>query len=128
MDCRNVVHPSLSIGYYSPGWPVTAFANGIVTYTATLVPALEAMGLQVTIFAGRVAEETLNGSVYNVQQAMASRSISSPLSTGFGIASRPRRQTDKCPGGGSSEQFGALLPSGGFRSSRWKSRLARHGG
>ena len=76
MDQRTVAPPSLSIGYYSPGWPVTAFANGIVTYTATLVPAVEAMGHRVTILAGRVPEETSNGSVYNVQQARPSRSLS----------------------------------------------------
>ena len=75
MDQRIVAPPSLSIGYYSPGWPVAAFANGIVTYIGTLVPPLEAMGHQVTIVAGRVPEETSNGTVYNVQQVWASRSL-----------------------------------------------------
>ncbi len=75
MDQRTVAPPSLSIGYYSPGWPVAAFANGIVTYIGTLVPPLEAMGHQVTIVAGRMPEATSNGSVYSVQQVWASRSL-----------------------------------------------------
>jgi hypothetical protein len=78
----------LSIGYYSPGWPVTAFANGIVGYVAALAPTLKAMGLQVTILAGEVAgsqattlrvprdaRPAVDESVYDIQQARASRSM-----------------------------------------------------
>jgi glycosyltransferase involved in cell wall biosynthesis len=88
VDPRNVVPSSLSIGYYSPGWPVTAFANGIVGYVAALAPTLKAMGLQVTILAGEVAgsraatlrvpgdpRPAVDESVYDIQQVRASRSM-----------------------------------------------------
>src|SRR5690606_25768456 len=39
-----------SIAFYSPGWPVDRFPNGIVTYLAHLRPALEQAGCRVTIF------------------------------------------------------------------------------
>ena len=128
MDQPHVAPPSLSIGYYSPGWPVTAFANGIVTYIGTLVPALEAMGHQVTIIAGRVPEETSNGSVYNVQQVGRRRAYLAARSTGSGIASRRGRHTGNGSGGGSQRTVERPSPSGGFRSSRWKSRLGGRDG
>jgi len=75
VDSSNAVPSSLSIGYYSPGWPLAAFRNGIVTSITTLAPTLKAMGHQVTIVAGRVADGTDDESVYDVQQVQASRSI-----------------------------------------------------
>jgi len=75
VDLSNAVPSSLSIAYYSPGWPLTALRNGIVTSVATLVPTLEAMGHQVTIIAGQVAEGTLEGAVYDFQQVRVSRNM-----------------------------------------------------
>jgi glycosyltransferase involved in cell wall biosynthesis len=75
MDSRNAVPSSFSIGYYSPGWPLTAFCNGIVTYVATIAPTLKAMGHQVSILAYQVVDSTQEESVYDIQQARASRSM-----------------------------------------------------
>ena len=41
VSSKEVVRSALSIGYLSPGWPAEAFSNGIVTYIATLAPALQ---------------------------------------------------------------------------------------
>ena len=69
----------LSIGLYSPGWPVTAFRNGIVTSVTTLAQALRAMGHQVTVLAGQVADGTSCESIYDMQEGMRSRGITRRL-------------------------------------------------
>lgn len=66
---------SLSIGLMSPGWPREAFSNGIVTYVATVAPQLRDMGHRVAIVAAQVADGARDGSVYDVQQALAARSL-----------------------------------------------------
>ena len=47
--------PPLSIGYLSPGWPLEAFANGIVSYIADMADQLPRMGHRVTILANDTA-------------------------------------------------------------------------
>jgi glycosyltransferase involved in cell wall biosynthesis len=69
----------LSIGLFSPGWPVTAFRNGIVTSVATLSQTFKTMGHQVTILAGRVAEGASDDSVFEMQEPARSRSITRRL-------------------------------------------------
>jgi glycosyltransferase involved in cell wall biosynthesis len=90
VDLRNAAPSRLSIGYYSPGWPLAVFSNGVVTYVATLVPTLKAMGLQVTIIAGRVAEETFDESVYNPQQDQVSQSVGRRVIDGLWHRIAPR--------------------------------------
>jgi len=75
VDSSNAVPSSLSIGYYSPGWPLDAFRNGIITYVATIAPILRAMGHQVSILANNVVGRVDDESVYDIQQARTSRSI-----------------------------------------------------
>jgi hypothetical protein len=41
----------LSIGYYSPGWPLDAFPNGVVSYVSDLYLCLKALGHEVTVVA-----------------------------------------------------------------------------
>lgn len=43
---------SMHIALFSPGWPVTHFHNGIVTYVDAVRPQFEALGHRVSIFAG----------------------------------------------------------------------------
>ena len=45
--------PPLHLGLFTPAWPAGALANGIVTYTAEMVPALRAAGHRVSVLAGR---------------------------------------------------------------------------
>jgi glycosyltransferase involved in cell wall biosynthesis len=75
MDPSNAVSSALSIGYHSPGWPLAAFGNGIVTAISTLAPALTEMGVQVTILASYVAQKISDPSVYDVHQTLASQSV-----------------------------------------------------
>ena len=75
MDSTQSAPSALSIGLYSPGWPVTAFHNGIVTSIAPLAETLSAMGHQVTILAGQVAGRASEASVYDMQEGRSSRSI-----------------------------------------------------
>jgi glycosyltransferase involved in cell wall biosynthesis len=35
--------------YYSPGWPVSDFSNGIISYVAGVVPPLQQLGVETTI-------------------------------------------------------------------------------
>jgi glycosyltransferase involved in cell wall biosynthesis len=62
----------LSIGYFSPAWPPAAFSNGVVTYVASVTPALSAMGHHVTIIAGKVAEGSHGEAVYELKQTQKS--------------------------------------------------------
>jgi glycosyltransferase involved in cell wall biosynthesis len=75
VDLLSNTRSSLSIAYYSPGWPLTAFRNGIVTAVATLMPALQAMGHRVTILAGQVVNGDGNGVVYDMRQVSRSRTL-----------------------------------------------------
>ena len=80
----------LSIGFYSPGWPLAAFQNGIVTSVATLASTLTAMGHQVSILAGDLAEETPDESIYSIKQVVASRSMADRAVDGFWYRVAPR--------------------------------------
>jgi glycosyltransferase involved in cell wall biosynthesis len=90
VEPSNAVPSFLSVGYYSPGWPLTAFPNGIVTYIATLAPTLRAMGHNVTIVTCQAAEETPGESIYDTYQAQASRSVARRAIDGLWYRIAPR--------------------------------------
>jgi glycosyltransferase involved in cell wall biosynthesis len=71
----NPDNPSLSIGYFSPGWPLEAFANGIISYIADMANQLPRMGHRVTILANKTAGGVSNAAVYDVQHAYSNRSV-----------------------------------------------------
>ena len=82
---------ALSIAYISPGWPAHAFHNGIVTAIGTLTPALRTRGHRVTILAQKVAEETSDESVYDLQQIREARSPVQKVLRRVGYGLTPRR-------------------------------------
>ena len=57
----------LAVALLSPGWPAEAMANGIVSYTATLVPALHELGLRCHVLAARVMADRVEPFVYPVR-------------------------------------------------------------
>ena len=79
VDPTSSMSSPLSIGLFSPGWPVTVFRNGIVTSVTTLAQTFRAMGHQVTILAGQVAEGTSETSVYDMQEGTRARGIARRL-------------------------------------------------
>ena len=58
----------LSIGYLSPGWPLDANPNGVVSYIADMVEHLPRMGHQATVVANSVAGEQRDPSIYDMQR------------------------------------------------------------
>ena len=56
MNRRASADTHLSIGYYSPSWPIGASPNGVVNYVGFLSEQLKAMGHHTTILAEAVAE------------------------------------------------------------------------
>lgn len=56
-----------AVALLSPGWPAEAMANGIVSYTATLVPALQELGLRCHVLAARVMADRVEPFVYPVR-------------------------------------------------------------
>jgi glycosyltransferase involved in cell wall biosynthesis len=71
----NQENASLSIGYFSPGWPLEAFANGIISYIADMADQLPRMGHLVTILANKTAGGVSSARVYDVQHASSNRSV-----------------------------------------------------
>ena len=65
----------LSIGYMSPGWPLEAFANGIISYIADMAHQLPAMGHRVTILTNRTAGGEPGAEVYDVHQDHLSQNL-----------------------------------------------------
>ena len=59
----------MSIGYYSPGWPLDAIPSGIISYVADMAIQLKKMGHRATIVAGDVIGATHDAEVYNVRPA-----------------------------------------------------------
>ena len=56
----------MHVAFFSPGWPLERFHNGIVTYVHFVRPALEALGHRVSIFAGAV-DDVDDGQVHLVR-------------------------------------------------------------
>jgi len=62
----------LSIGYYSPNWPIGASPNGVLTHVSFLSEQLRAMGHPTTILAEAVAEGNYDPGVYNLEEVRTS--------------------------------------------------------
>jgi glycosyltransferase involved in cell wall biosynthesis len=84
----------LSIGLLSPGWPLPAFPNGIVTYVDTLVPSLRKMGHRVSILAGQVAG-VRDPSVYDLARFVSARSMPQRLIDALAARIAPRVLTSR---------------------------------
>jgi glycosyltransferase involved in cell wall biosynthesis len=85
----------LSIGYLSPGWPLNAFPNGIVSYVADMADQLKKMGHQITIVAADVVGKTEDTSVYNVQLARRDRRLFQRILDGITYRIGPRWAVDQ---------------------------------
>jgi glycosyltransferase involved in cell wall biosynthesis len=86
---------SLSIGYFSPGWPLDAFPNGVVSYVADMDRRLREVGHHVTVVASHVAEGPHDTTLYTLQQAWASRSPWRRVMDGVGYRIAPKWTTDR---------------------------------
>jgi glycosyltransferase involved in cell wall biosynthesis len=64
----------LSVCYFSPGWPLDAYPNGVVSYVADLYAHLRAKGHEATILADGVAEGNHDPGVYDLHRARLSLS------------------------------------------------------
>jgi glycosyltransferase involved in cell wall biosynthesis len=87
--------PPLSIGYLSPGWPLDAFPNGIVSYIAEMVDHLPRMGHRFTVVASNVAGENRDPSIYDLQQVRRARSLVRRLTDGLAYRMAPRWATTR---------------------------------
>ena len=65
----------LSIGYFSPGWPVDAIPNGVVSYVADMACQLQTLGHQVTVVAAAIRDTNPDVSIYDMQQVRLSRDL-----------------------------------------------------
>ncbi len=72
MNRRAAADTHLSIGYYSPSWPIGASPNGVLNYVGFLSEQLEAMGHHTTILADAIAEGDHDPGVYNLQEVRTS--------------------------------------------------------
>src|SRR5271157_926982 len=68
MNRRASEDTHLSIGFYSPYWPIGASPNGVLTYVGFLSQQLKAMSHRTTILAEGVAEGDQTSGVYNLQE------------------------------------------------------------
>src|SRR5262245_38675041 len=73
MDASHSKAPPLSIGYYSPGWPLDAINNGIVTYCSSLYSHLGKLGHKVTVVTPQLARSEDDESIYDVHKARRTR-------------------------------------------------------
>ena len=67
--------PPLSIGDLSPGWPLDAFPNGIVSYVADMADQLPRMGHGAIVVAARVAKHEPDQPIYDLEQARGSQGV-----------------------------------------------------
>jgi glycosyltransferase involved in cell wall biosynthesis len=81
---------TLSIGYMSPGWPLDANPNGVVSYIADMVEHLPRMGHQATVVANNVAGEQHDPSIYDMQRVRSARNLAQRLVDGLGYRIAPR--------------------------------------
>src|SRR5271165_6713644 len=72
MNRRASPSSRLSIGYYSPSWPIGATPNGVLTHVSFLSEQLNAMGHQTTILADTIAEGDNDSGVYNLDAVRTS--------------------------------------------------------
>lgn len=85
----------LSIGYFSPGWPLDAFPNGVVSYVVDMDRRLRAAEHRVTVVASQIAGGPHNTTLYSLQQARSSRRLWRCIVDGVGYRIAPRWTTDR---------------------------------
>src|SRR5271157_5371861 len=66
MNRRASASTRLSIGYYSPNWPIGASPNGVLTHVSFLSEELKVMGHQTTILADTTAVGNHDPGVYDL--------------------------------------------------------------
>ena len=66
---------ALSIGYFSPAWPLDAAPNGIIAYVADMADQLKKMGHRISIVTTRVVGETQDSATYSMQQVAQGRGL-----------------------------------------------------
>jgi glycosyltransferase involved in cell wall biosynthesis len=69
MNLSKLDQSPLSICYYSPGWPLDSYPNGVVSYVADMYAQLRAMGHSVTILANEVAQGNRDPGVHDLDLA-----------------------------------------------------------
>ena len=72
MDVNGKQSP-LSIGYFSVGWPLDVFPNGVVSYVVDMDRWLREAGHRVTVVASQIAGDPHDTVLYNLQKARLSR-------------------------------------------------------
>ena len=87
--------PPLSVGYLSPGWPLEAFANGIVSYIADMAEQLPKMGHRVTILAGTTAAGEQDAGVYDVRRVHSGRGLARQAAESLGYRIAPQWATTR---------------------------------
>lgn len=80
-------HAPLSLGLVTPGWPADSFPNGIVTYVATVLPALRQLGHRVSVIAGQIIGNAPEG-FYDLTQVGRSLSARTLDALAYRIAPR----------------------------------------
>jgi glycosyltransferase involved in cell wall biosynthesis len=87
----------LSIGYWSPGWPPDAFANGIVSYVADISTELNKMGHRLTVIAAAVAPSagTYGDDVYYPQPSQRPPGLGRRLMDAMAYRIAPKWTTDR---------------------------------
>src|SRR5262245_28379421 len=91
MSTNGEARTPLSIAYVCPGWPPSAFSNGVVTTIGALAPILEGRGHRVTIVAGSVVDgEVTDESIYDLSQSAGRRNIARRASDWIGYRVAPR--------------------------------------
>jgi glycosyltransferase involved in cell wall biosynthesis len=86
---------SLSVGYFSPAWPLDSFPNGVVAYISDLADQLKKMDHQVTVVAANVAGTKQDSTVYDIQQARGGRSLTQRVLDGIAYRIASRSATDR---------------------------------
>ena len=94
MDINSDGSP-LSIGYFSPGWPLDAFPNGVVSYVVDMDRRFRQAGHRVTVVASEVTGGPYDTTLYNPQKARLSRSLWQRVMDGVGYRLAPEWTSDR---------------------------------
>jgi glycosyltransferase involved in cell wall biosynthesis len=85
----------LSIGYCSPGWPLDAFPNGVVSYVVDMDRRLREAGHRVTVVTPQVKGGPYDTTLYNQQDTALSRSRRQRVMDGVGYRLAPKWTGDR---------------------------------
>ena len=94
MDVNGDQSP-LSIGYFSVGWPLDAFPNGVVSYVVDMDRRLREAGHRVTVVAAQVMGGPYDTAIYRLQQAQLSRGSWRRLMDRIGYQIAPKWAGDR---------------------------------